>query len=80
MNWQDYIVSDPRVLGGKPTIKGTRLSVEFILSLLAGGWTQTEIFESYPRVSPESLQAIFTWMYDWMREEALMPEAKQASR
>jgi uncharacterized protein (DUF433 family) len=80
MNWREYIVSDPAVLAGKPTIKGTRLSVEFILSLLAGGWTQPELFESYPRLSPESLQAIFAWMHEWMQEEALMPGAKQASR
>ena len=39
MKWQDYITSDPKILAGKPVIKGTRLSVEFILNLLAEGWS-----------------------------------------
>jgi len=39
MNWQDEIVSDKDILLGKPTIKGTRLSVEFIIERLASGWT-----------------------------------------
>jgi uncharacterized protein (DUF433 family) len=45
MNWQERIVADPKVLAGKPVIKGTRLAVEFILDLLAGGWSEAEITE-----------------------------------
>ena len=40
MNWQDRISVDPAVLVGKPVIKGTRISVEFLMDLLANGWTQ----------------------------------------
>ena len=47
MNWQDFIHSDPAVLSGKPIIKGTRLSVDFILGLLAKGWTTNTILENY---------------------------------
>jgi len=43
MNWQEYIMSDEEVLLGKPTIKGTRISVEHIVGLLAQGWTEKEI-------------------------------------
>jgi len=43
MNWQDYIVSDQEILLGKPTIKGTRLSVEHIVGLLAQGWNEDKI-------------------------------------
>ena len=39
MNWETYIHSDPDILVGKPVVKGTRLSVEFILGLLSAGWT-----------------------------------------
>jgi uncharacterized protein (DUF433 family) len=47
----DLIVSDPAILGGKPCIKGTRLSVEFILELLASGGCISQIVESYPELS-----------------------------
>jgi uncharacterized protein (DUF433 family) len=60
MKWQDHIVSDKDVLLGKPTIKGTRVSVEHIVGLLAQGWTENEIIENFPRVTKESLQAVFS--------------------
>ena len=43
MNWETYIHSAPNILVGKPVIKGTRLSVEFILGLFAVGWTAQQI-------------------------------------
>ena len=59
MNWQDYLVSDSEILLGKPTIKGTRISVEHILGLLAQGWNEKQILDNYPRLTKESLQAVF---------------------
>ena len=53
MRWQDHIHSDPAVLTGKPVVRGTRLSVEFLLGLMAEGWTETEILENYPQLSPK---------------------------
>ncbi len=47
MNWQECIIADPKVLAGKPVIKGTRLAVEFILDLRAGGWLEAEILQNY---------------------------------
>lgn len=47
MAWQDFIASDPLVLGGKPVVRGTRLSVDFLLGLFAAGWTQEEVLASY---------------------------------
>ena len=43
MEWRDRIVINPEVLVGKPVIKGTRLAVEFIVGLLAQGWSEAEI-------------------------------------
>ena len=40
MNWRDHIHTDPAVLAGKPIVKGTRLSVDFLLGLLAEGWSE----------------------------------------
>ena len=48
MDWRDHIESVPGVLAGKPVVAGTRLSVEFLLGLLAQGWTEAQILESYP--------------------------------
>ena len=47
-NWRDHIISDENVLLGKPTIKGTRISLELILERLADGWTTDDILSSYP--------------------------------
>ena len=46
MNWQEYIVTDKEILLGKPTIKGTRISVDHVVGLLAQGWTEQQIMES----------------------------------
>ena len=61
MNWRDHIHSDPDILTGKPVVKNTRLSVEFILELLATGWTEKQIFENYPGLQHESPQAVFAF-------------------
>ena len=43
MNWQERIVADGAVLTGKPVVRGTRLAVEFIIDLLAQGWSEADI-------------------------------------
>nr|VFJ96660.1 MAG: Uncharacterized conserved protein, DUF433 family [Candidatus Kentron sp. LFY] len=58
MNWQNHIHTDATVLTGKPVVKGTRLSVDFLLDLLAEGWTEARILENYPQLSHEALQAV----------------------
>ena len=58
MSWREYIHSDPSVLAGKPVIRGTRLSVEFLLDLLSEGWTGQQILENYPQLSQEALRAL----------------------
>jgi uncharacterized protein (DUF433 family) len=68
MNWKDYIVTDKEVLLGKPTIKGTRLSVEFIVNLFAQGWTEQQVLDNYPRLTSESLKAVFAFLYDCMQD------------
>lgn len=71
MQWSDYIVSDKDVLLGKPTIKGTRISVEHILSLLAQGWSEQKILSNYPRLTQESLNALFAYVYECMQDGLL---------
>ncbi|MDP3567071.1 DUF433 domain-containing protein [Sediminibacterium sp.] len=73
MNWQDYIVSDNQVLLGKPTIKGTRISVELVLELFSAGWTEKQILESYPTVTAESLRAVFSYLKECIQQELYFP-------
>jgi uncharacterized protein (DUF433 family) len=54
MDWKTYIHSDPKILRGKPVIKGTRLSVEFILGLFSEGWTEQQVLENYPTLNTRS--------------------------
>ncbi len=51
------ITVNPRILGGKPLIRGTRISVEFILDLLASDVSENEILEDYPHLTKEDIQA-----------------------
>ena len=51
------IVLDPRVLAGKPVIRGTRLSVEFIIGLMADGWSEADIVSNYPGITHEDIIA-----------------------
>jgi uncharacterized protein (DUF433 family) len=71
MDWKKHIHSNPNILLGKPVVKGTRLSVEFILSLLATGWTGKQILENYPTLTKESIRAIFAFAAECMQDEFL---------
>ncbi len=68
MNWQDHIVTDKDVLLSKPIIKGTRISIEHLVGLLAQGWTEQQILDNYPRLTNESLKAVFAYLYDCMQD------------
>ena len=64
VNWQDYIVSTPDVLRGKPRIKGTRIPVSLILGYLASGNTAEQIIEQFPDITKEQIAACL----DYARE------------
>ena len=61
MNWHDRITTDPGILGGKPVIKGTRVSVEFVIDLLGRGWTTEQILREYDQLSEDDLQACLAY-------------------
>ena len=79
MNWREYIVSDTDVLLGKPTIKGTRLSVDHIISLFAQGWTEQQVLDNYPRLTKEDLKAIFTYVYQCMQDGMFVGSLKRSA-
>lgn len=78
MDWREYIVNDKEVLLGKPTIKGTRISVELILDLMAEGWTEEQILESYPNINHIQLRAVYAYLKDCLLDNLFFPLPKSA--
>ena len=78
MNWEGRIVTDSNTLFGKPRIAGTRIGVEFVLDLLASGWTEERILDSYPHLKPEDLQAVFAFVRDCLKDESFILKSKAA--
>jgi uncharacterized protein (DUF433 family) len=71
--WRSRITLNPKVLAGKPIIKGTRISVEFILDLLANGWTAETILENYPQLKKEDITAVLKYATEILKEEKVYP-------
>jgi uncharacterized protein (DUF433 family) len=69
MNWKDRITVDPKVLVGKPVVKGTRISVEFVVDLLARGWTTEQILYEYDRLSNDDILACLGYASDVLKSE-----------
>ena len=67
----ERIVIDQEILGGKPVIKGTRISVEFILELLANGWSYEEILRNYPQLEKEDILAAIRYSVEILRDEKI---------
>ena len=79
MNWEEYIISDKDVLLGKPVIKGTRIAVEFIVGLLAHGWSEDKILENYPRLTKDSFQAVFLYIQECMHDGLLFSPVRKSA-
>jgi len=72
------IISSPRILAGKPVVQGTRLSVEFVLNLLAHGATEAEILAEYQGLVPEDLAACLLFASKSLENTSFMPLAEAA--
>ncbi len=73
VEWQERIAIDPRVLVGKPVVKGTRLTVEFIIDLLAQGWPESEVLRNYPGLAHEDIQACLAYASAILHAERVYP-------
>ena len=69
MDWRERITADPNILVGKPIIKGTRIAVEFIIDLLARGWTAQQILKEYDHLTIEDIQACLAYAGELVKEE-----------
>jgi len=67
----ELITSDPAIFGGKPIVRGMRISVELILSLLAQGETHEAILEDYPDLRPEDILACLAYAHAVLANESL---------
>jgi uncharacterized protein (DUF433 family) len=61
MSWSDRITVDPAILAGKPVVRGSRLSVELILELLAAGRTSQDLIADYPGLAHEDILACLSY-------------------
>ncbi|HZD90092.1 MAG TPA: DUF433 domain-containing protein [Pseudolabrys sp.] len=73
MDEQARIVVDPAVLAGKPVVRGTRLSVDFIIGLMADGWSESDILQNYPGLTHEDIAACLSYARDVLTSEKVYP-------
>lgn len=64
MNYRERIIIDPEVRFGKPTIKGTRISVSDVLEYMAGGDSEDDVLENFPQLSVEDVRACLAFAAD----------------
>ena len=69
------IAADPAILLGKPIIRGTRLSVEFLIGLMAEGWAEADILANYPGLTHDDVVACLAYARDVLSAERVYPSA-----
>ena len=74
VNYHDHIVRDPKICGGEPTIRGTRITLRTILASLAEGSSEDEILGSFPALRREDLRAVITFAATSAEEDLPVPE------
>lgn len=67
------IVLDSEVLVGKPILEGTRISVEFVMGLLADGWSHEDILRNYPHLSNDDITACLKYATELLQAERVFP-------
>jgi uncharacterized protein (DUF433 family) len=70
------ISSDPKIMMGKPTVAGTRITVEFILEKLAAGETVEQILSEHPRLTAASIRAAIAFAAEELRADVVYPTEK----
>ena len=75
MNYQNKITSNPKVMLGKPVVKGTRITVELILKKIAGGYSFDEIIEMYPHITNDDILACVSYAVSVMESEETLQSA-----
>lgn len=79
MDWRERITTEPNILMGKPTVKGTRISVELIVGWLAQGWSHEQLLESYPNITRDDILAALAFTTEMLRDEDYVAIHKAAA-
>jgi len=75
----EKIVSDPKIMMGKPVVSGTRITVELILEKLAAGETPQQILEAHPRLTDEGIKAALAFAAQALRYDVVYPTVEKVS-
>lgn len=70
--WQDRIIFEKGIALGKPIIKGTRITVDFVLDLMANGWSYDDIKENYPQLTSQDIQASLEYASHVIKDEKVL--------
>lgn len=73
MDKNGRIQVDPKILTGKPVVRGTRISVEHVVDLLAQGWPVDQVLENYPGMTREDVQACLAYAAELLKSEKVFP-------
>jgi len=69
--WQERIVTDPKIMFGKPVIKGTRIPIELILEKLADGENIEHLLKAYPRITEEDIKACISYAHHSVKNDVV---------
>lgn len=75
MDYRDRIIADPEIRFGKPTVRGTRITVGDILGYLAGGMSEDEILTQFPQLAREDIRACLAFAAERERKLSSVPGA-----
>ena len=78
MNWRDHIHSVPGILGGKPVVRGTRISVELVLEFMADGGSTADVLGAYPHLQEADVRAAIAFAHDMLVDEGVIARQRAA--
>ncbi|HEX8584541.1 MAG TPA: DUF433 domain-containing protein [Allosphingosinicella sp.] len=78
MDWREHIHSDPAILGGKPVVRGSRISVELILEYLSDGAGIPAILEAYPHITEMDVRGAIAFAHDMIADEGVLAQSRAA--
>jgi len=79
MTGHHRIATDPDICGGRPHVRGTRLTVEFLLQLFEAGWSEQSIVENYPQITSDDVRAVFAFARSTIEQESFVPSPAEST-